>query len=43
MVYRDVFMSVHQDIEFMARVRLVSRHLAGLFGRDHAYLNELDR
>ena len=30
-VYRDVFMSVHQDIEFMARVRLVSRHLAGVF------------
>jgi len=40
-VYRDVFMSVHQDIEFMARVRLVSRHLASLFERDHAYLNEL--
>jgi DNA-binding transcriptional LysR family regulator len=39
-VYRDVFMSVHQDIEFMARVRLVSRHLASLFERDRDYLNE---
>jgi DNA-binding transcriptional LysR family regulator len=40
-VYREVFMSVHQDLEFMARVRIVSRHLAGLFERDHCYLNEL--
>jgi hypothetical protein len=40
-VYREVFMSVHQDLEFMARVRIVSRHLAGLFERDHGYLNEL--
>ena len=40
-VYRDVFMSVHQDIEFMARVRLVSRYIASLFERDHDYLNEL--
>ena len=39
-VYRDVFMSVHQDIEFMTRVRLVSRHLTSLFERDHGYLNE---
>jgi DNA-binding transcriptional LysR family regulator len=40
-VYREVCMSVHQDLEFMARVRIVSRHLAGLFERDHSYLNEL--
>jgi DNA-binding transcriptional LysR family regulator len=40
-VYRDVFMSVHQDIEFMTRVRLVSRYLASLFERDRDYLNEL--
>lgn len=40
-VYRDVFMSVHQDIEFMTRVRLVSRYLSGVFERQHAFLNEL--
>jgi DNA-binding transcriptional LysR family regulator len=39
-VYRDVFLSVHQDIEFMARVRSVSRHIAHIFDRDKAYLNE---
>jgi DNA-binding transcriptional LysR family regulator len=39
-VYRDVFLSVHEDIEFMTRVRSVSRHLAHIFDRDKGYLNE---
>jgi DNA-binding transcriptional LysR family regulator len=39
-VYRDVFMSVHQDIEFMTRVRLVSRFIVSLFERDRDYLCE---
>jgi DNA-binding transcriptional LysR family regulator len=39
-IYRDVFLSVHQDIEFMSRVRSVSRHIVHIFDRDKAYLNE---
>lgn len=39
-VYRDVFHSVHEDLQFMARVRTVSRHLARIFERDDAFLNE---
>jgi DNA-binding transcriptional LysR family regulator len=39
-VYRDVFLTVHEDIEFMARVRSVSRHLAHIFDRDKSFLNE---
>jgi DNA-binding transcriptional LysR family regulator len=39
-VYRDVYLSVHEDLEFMARVRSVSRHLAHIFERDKRYLNE---
>ena len=40
-VYRDVFLSVHEDIEFLARVRLVIRHLADVFERDNGFLNNL--
>jgi DNA-binding transcriptional LysR family regulator len=39
-VYRDVFHSVHEDLQFMARVRTVSRHLVHVFERDDAFLNE---
>jgi DNA-binding transcriptional LysR family regulator len=39
-VHRDVFMSVHEDLEFMTRVRSVSRHLLQVFNRDEKYLNE---
>lgn len=39
-VYRDVFITVHEDLEFMTRVRSVSRHLAQVFSRDKDYLNE---
>ena len=39
-VYRDVYLSVHEDLEFMTRVRSVSRHLAHIFERDNQHLNE---
>jgi DNA-binding transcriptional LysR family regulator len=39
-VYRDVYLSVHEDLEFMTRVRSVSRHLVQIFDRDKSYLNE---
>lgn len=39
-VYRDVFHTVHEDLQFMARVRFVSRHLTRIFERDDAFLNE---
>lgn len=39
-VYRDVYLSVHEDLEFMTRVRSVCRHLAHVFDRDKTYLNE---
>jgi DNA-binding transcriptional LysR family regulator len=39
-VYRDVYLSVHEDLEFMARVRSVSRHLVQIFDRDRNFLNE---
>ena len=39
-VYRDVYLSVHEDLEFMTRVRSVSRHLVHIFERDNQYLNE---
>lgn len=38
-VYRDVYLSVHEDLEFLARVRRVTRHLTDVFVRDDAYLN----
>lgn len=40
-VYRDLYVSVHEDLEFMSRVRAVMRHLADVFQRDTAYLNEV--
>ena len=39
-VYRDVFLSAHEDFEFLGRVRLVIRHLMTVFDRDKAFLNE---
>jgi DNA-binding transcriptional LysR family regulator len=39
-VYRDVFLSLHEDLEFMTRVRSVSRHLTHIFDRDKNFLNE---
>ncbi|QTL06258.1 LysR family transcriptional regulator [Aquabacter sp. L1I39] len=40
-VKRDVFVSVHEDLEFMGRVRAVLRHLTEVFRRDAAYLTEV--
>lgn len=40
-VYRDVFLSVHEDIEFLTRVRLVIRHLVDVFERDKDVLHNL--
>lgn len=40
-VYRDVYLSVHEDLEFLARVRHVTRHLTDIFVRDRDYLNVL--
>lgn len=40
-VHRDVYLSVHEDLEFLTRVRSVTRYLGNVFQRDSAYLNEL--
>jgi DNA-binding transcriptional LysR family regulator len=39
-VERDLFISVHEDIQFMGRVRAVTRFLFSLFERDRLYLND---
>lgn len=39
-VYRDVYLSIHEDLEFLTRVRTVSRYLTSAFNRDKKYLNE---
>lgn len=39
-VYRDVFLSTHEDLEYLSRIRTVSRHLVDVFRRDTMYLNE---
>lgn len=39
-VYRDVYLSVHEDLEFMGRIRSVVRHLTNVFSRDKAFFNE---
>lgn len=40
-VMRDVYVSVHEDLEFMGRVKAVMRHLTEIFRRDAAFLKEL--
>lgn len=40
-VYRDVYLSVHEDLEFMGRIRSVVRHLTNVFTRDVSFFNEL--
>lgn len=40
-VRRKLYLSVHEDIEFLARVRAVTRFLHDLFEREKIYLNEL--
>ena len=40
-VMRDVFVSVHEDLEFMGRIKVVLRHLADIFKRDADFLTKL--
>lgn len=40
-VHRDVYLSVHEDLEFLARVRSVIQYLGKVFQRDIAYLNDI--
>ena len=40
-VYRDVYLSVHEDLEYLARIRLVTRHIADVFRRDARELQEM--
>ncbi|MFG1360233.1 LysR family transcriptional regulator [Xanthobacter pseudotagetidis] len=40
-VTRDVYVGVHEDLEFMGRVKVVLRHLTDMFKRDADYLNKL--
>ncbi|MEP9367398.1 LysR family transcriptional regulator [Xanthobacter sp. VNH20] len=40
-VMRDVFVSVHEDLEFVSRVKVVLRHLTDIFKRDVDYLTKL--
>jgi DNA-binding transcriptional LysR family regulator len=39
-VERDLYITVHEDIQFMGRVRALTRFLFDLFQKDAAYLNE---
>lgn len=39
-VERELFISVHEDIQFLGRVRALTRFLFNLFERDQAYLND---
>ena len=38
-VERELFISVHEDIQFMGRIRALTRFLTDLFKRDAAFLN----
>jgi hypothetical protein len=40
-VTRDVFLSVHEEMEFMVRVRTVCRHIESLFASDRGFLIDL--
>jgi DNA-binding transcriptional LysR family regulator len=39
-VERELYVTVHEDIQFMGRVRALTRFLFSLFEQDSAYLNE---
>jgi DNA-binding transcriptional LysR family regulator len=41
-VTRSLFISVHEDIEYMGRVRTLLRFLHGSFKADKAYLNDFE-
>ncbi|HRF08548.1 MAG TPA: LysR family transcriptional regulator, partial [Xanthobacteraceae bacterium] len=38
-VYRQAFLSVHEDLEFQGRVKPVIKHLSAIFEKDHQFLN----
>lgn len=38
-VYRQAYLSVHEDLEFVGRIKPVIRHLTDIFERDRDYLN----
>jgi DNA-binding transcriptional LysR family regulator len=40
-VERDLYVTVHEDIQFMGRVRALTRFLFTLFEKDAAFLNEM--
>jgi DNA-binding transcriptional LysR family regulator len=40
-VERNLYVTVHEDIQFMGRVRALTRFLFSLFQEDAAYLNEM--
>jgi DNA-binding transcriptional LysR family regulator len=40
-VERELYVTVHEDIQFMGRVRALTRFLFSLFEQDAVYLNEL--
>jgi DNA-binding transcriptional LysR family regulator len=40
-VTRDIYVGVHEDLEFMGRVKMVLRHLTDVFKRDADYLTKL--
>lgn len=40
-VQRDIFVSVHEDIEFVGRIRCVTKFLMEIFSRDDAYFNQM--
>ncbi len=39
-VERELFVSVHEDIQFLGRVRALTRFLFALFERDQPFLND---
>lgn len=39
-VMRDIYVSVHEDLEYMTRIRAVMRHLTLIFQREAAFLTE---
>ncbi|MFD1703091.1 LysR family transcriptional regulator [Methylopila henanensis] len=41
-VSRDVYLSVHEDLEYTARVRAVTKRVADMFRQDEAYLNSIE-
>ena len=40
-VERDLYVTVHEDIQFLGRVRALTRFLFALFEKDKKYLNTL--